>query len=146
GHVGGAPGPRQPARNAGHHTGRAQTAPPSSRFLRAELLDGNPRANSSSRRTFALTSSSYHALRQVRTAYIIRGRSDTITSALVSDVQMPRLGGFELAAILRAERPAMKVLFVSGHAERSPCGAPLLAKPFRAAELTAAVTALLGQP
>jgi two-component system cell cycle sensor histidine kinase/response regulator CckA len=65
---------------------------------------------------------------------------------LVSDVRMPRVGGFELAALLRAERPGVKVLFVSGHADRAPCGSPLLAKPFWPAELSAAVLALLGEP
>jgi len=74
-----------------------------------------------------------------------RGHAGRI-DLLLSDVQMPRLGGFELAAILRTERPGLRVLFVSGTAERSPCGSPLLAKPFRAAELTATVLALLGRP
>jgi CheY-like chemotaxis protein len=73
---------------------------------------------------------------------LARGHAGRI-DLLVSDVQMPRLDGFELAAILRTERPGLKVLFVSGHAGRPPCGSPLLAKPFRAAQLTAAVMALL---
>jgi two-component system, cell cycle sensor histidine kinase and response regulator CckA len=63
---------------------------------------------------------------------------------LVSDVRMPRMDGFELARRLRAERPGLKVLFVSGHSERPPTGEPLLAKPFEHDELTAAAWATLG--
>jgi CheY-like chemotaxis protein len=63
---------------------------------------------------------------------------------LISDVRMPRLGGFDLATRLRRSRPGLKVLFVSGHADAAPGGEPLLAKPFRPRELAAAVSGLLG--
>jgi CheY-like chemotaxis protein len=36
--------------------------------------------------------------------------------AVVTDVMMPRLGGHELVARLRAERPTLPVLFMSGYA------------------------------
>jgi PAS domain S-box-containing protein len=72
---------------------------------------------------------------------------------LVTDVVMPRLGGPELAAQLRAERPGLKVLFVSGYTERAvdlqsaigPLTA-LLAKPFAGPALTHKVRELLDRP
>ena len=54
---------------------------------------------------------------------------------LVSDVRMPRVGGFELARRLRQERPGLPVLFLSGTEEPTPGGEPLLAKPFRLTQL-----------
>ena len=63
---------------------------------------------------------------------------------LVSDVRMPRVGGFELADRLRLERPGLKVLFVSGDSDAPPAGEPLLAKPFAHADLAATAWAVLG--
>jgi two-component system, cell cycle sensor histidine kinase and response regulator CckA len=36
---------------------------------------------------------------------------------MITDVIMPQMGGAKLAGELAAERPAMKVLFVSGYAQ-----------------------------
>jgi len=38
---------------------------------------------------------------------------------MISDVVMPKMGGARLAELLLADRPAMKVLFVSGYAEKT---------------------------
>lgn len=38
---------------------------------------------------------------------------------LISDVVMPKMGGAKLASHLARQRPEMKVLFVSGYAERT---------------------------
>ena len=66
---------------------------------------------------------------------------------LVSDVVMPRLGGFELAEQLAASRPETKVLFISGYAERDPQDdIELLAKPFKPDDLTRRVRELLDRP
>jgi PAS domain S-box-containing protein len=69
---------------------------------------------------------------------------------LVADVVMPRLGGPDLAARLRATRPELKVLFVSGYTERAlEIEAQLgdrtafLSKPFDGSTLTARVRELL---
>ncbi|MBN9516909.1 response regulator, partial [bacterium] len=62
---------------------------------------------------------------------------------LVTDVELPKQDGRQLAAALCTARPGLKVLFVSGAAPPTP-GA-LLSKPYTAAELLAAVrTALDG--
>ena len=57
---------------------------------------------------------------------------------LLTDVVMPSMGGFELAAKLQALRSETRVLFLSGHAEDSPkirdglekSGHAFLLKPF----------------
>ena len=73
---------------------------------------------------------------------------------LVTDLAMPEMGGVELAAALRELRPALKVLFTSGHTEHPELlSRPLdgdtqfLPKPFLPADLTQAVVSLLeGSP
>jgi CheY-like chemotaxis protein len=69
---------------------------------------------------------------------------------LVADVQMPGLDGRELAAALRAARPALRVLFISGRAdgaaagdEAPPAGTDFLPKPFTPSQLAVAVRTLL---
>ena len=69
---------------------------------------------------------------------------------LVTDVAMPEMGGIELAAALRELRPALKVLFTSGHTEHPELlSRPLdadtqfLPKPFMPGDLTQAVVTLL---
>jgi PAS domain S-box-containing protein len=64
--------------------------------------------------------------------------------ALVTDVVMPRMGGVELARRLRAEHPALGLVFMSGYpedrgrgAEGLPENAVLLEKPFRSDALLA---------
>jgi two-component system, cell cycle sensor histidine kinase and response regulator CckA len=70
----------------------------------------------------------------------------------VLDVVMPKLGGPDAARKLRAARPGLKTLFLSGYSDRSleelgvlgPHSA-FLAKPFRPEELLSAVFALLAR-
>ena len=71
---------------------------------------------------------------------------------IVSDVRMPELSGVELFMRLREKQPSMArhFLFVSGYAgeekldsEIRCCNAPLIAKPFSIADLTAACLPLL---
>jgi two-component system, cell cycle sensor histidine kinase and response regulator CckA len=70
---------------------------------------------------------------------------------MISDVVMPRMSGPNLAARLAAERPLMKVLFVSGYAESTilrhgkiEASACLLQKPFGLNTLASKVREVLG--
>ncbi|MBK7905735.1 MAG: PAS domain S-box protein [Gemmatimonadetes bacterium] len=63
---------------------------------------------------------------------------------LVTDVVLPGAGGPEIARALRARLPEIAVLYISGYTERGSSSttaldAPLLSKPFTAAELAAAI-------
>jgi PAS domain S-box-containing protein len=69
---------------------------------------------------------------------------------LITDVVMPQVSGPQLAARVRAERPSLRVLFISGYSAdfaRSSLAedarARFLAKPFLPAELARAVRELL---
>ena len=69
---------------------------------------------------------------------------------LVTDVIMPRMGGRELAAVLRAERPELRVLYSSGYTENTVLyhgalgpGAAFIQKPYRLMGLTEKVRVVL---
>jgi CheY-like chemotaxis protein len=68
---------------------------------------------------------------------------------LLSDVVMPELGGRELAERVVAMRPAIKVLFMSGHTqdvilkEGVKGGTPFLQKPFAPGDLARKVREVL---
>jgi CheY-like chemotaxis protein len=71
---------------------------------------------------------------------------------VVTDVVMPQMPGTALADLLRAARPELRVLFVSGYSDALPMGAEpsgsvaFLAKPFSSASLLAAIGALMAPP
>jgi DNA-binding response OmpR family regulator len=69
---------------------------------------------------------------------------------LVTDVVMPHLSGRELAEQLRALRPQMKVLFITGHTDDAlvrhgllPAEVELLLKPLSPSKLVAKVREVL---
>ncbi|MDE3083118.1 MAG: response regulator [Acidobacteriota bacterium] len=72
-----------------------------------------------------------------------------VLDALVSDVDMPVLGGVALALSLQAASPNLPVLLISGHAnaavlgELTPRTSYFLAKPFRPSELVDRVNEIL---
>jgi two-component system, cell cycle sensor histidine kinase and response regulator CckA len=68
---------------------------------------------------------------------------------LLTDVVMPKMGGRELAARLRTERPDLRVLFMSGYTPDVTLldglsGADFIMKPFRPNALAGKLRALLG--
>ena len=73
----------------------------------------------------------------------------TALSLLVADIDMPELAGDEMVRRIRAMRPDLKVLYVTGHIDRLMDARPLwegeafLEKPFSAAGLREAVSLLL---
>jgi CheY-like chemotaxis protein len=75
---------------------------------------------------------------------------DRSIELLLSDVVMPEMTGFELAARVRAGRPELRMLFISGNAyvaaSTSRIDAELLKKPFTPDELTQAVRRSLDAP
>jgi two-component system, cell cycle sensor histidine kinase and response regulator CckA len=75
---------------------------------------------------------------------------DTPVDLLMADLQMPELTGEEMARQLRARRPELKVLYVSGYVDRLLNERPILwedeaflEKPFTFEGLTEAVSLLL---
>jgi signal transduction histidine kinase/HAMP domain-containing protein len=71
--------------------------------------------------------------------------------AVVTDLVMPRMGGDELAARIRADHPGAKILLVSGYTEHSGAlkaalegGAAFLQKPYAPSVLAGRVRELLG--
>jgi two-component system cell cycle sensor histidine kinase/response regulator CckA len=77
---------------------------------------------------------------------IVSRRAEPI-DLLLTDVVMPELGGPELAARLTAEQPCLKVVYMTGYAERAVVGElapwPLLQKPFNAGALAGAIREVL---
>jgi DNA-binding NtrC family response regulator len=67
---------------------------------------------------------------------------------LLSDVEMPRMGGPDLCRNITAERPGIKVLLMSGDLrcieQISASGLPFLHKPFTRATLRNSIEALIG--
>jgi len=62
---------------------------------------------------------------------------------VISDLRMPRLDGFQLAAHIAARRAAPPLIFISGYHVDRPTDYPILPKPFHPAELVAAVERVL---
>ena len=72
---------------------------------------------------------------------------------LITDLVMPRLGGFELAQRLRGQWPQLKVLYMSGYSDDTllrqeglPVGADFLQKPFTPDALSRKVREVLDKP
>jgi CheY-like chemotaxis protein len=69
---------------------------------------------------------------------------------MVTDLGLPGVDGRELADLARAQRPDLKILFMTGYADAQrleqplPRGMDLIAKPFDLDDLAAKAMALLG--
>jgi DNA-binding response OmpR family regulator len=68
---------------------------------------------------------------------------------VLTDVEMPALGGKELASRLRRLRPELKILYMTGHAGVHPdlawSGGAVIEKPFGYSELLRGVDARLAE-
>jgi CheY-like chemotaxis protein len=69
-------------------------------------------------------------------------RDNSSISILFTDIQMPGMGGEELAGIAAASRPDLRVIFASGSA-RPSTDAAFLQKPYRTADLARVLPPLL---
>ena len=76
-----------------------------------------------------------------------------VIDVALTDIVMPGMSGRDLAPLLRARRPSLRILFMSGHTddprvERSAREHPasFLAKPFGPGDLLAAVRRALSNP
>jgi CheY-like chemotaxis protein len=82
-------------------------------------------------------------------AYARAAAAEGVLDLVVTDVMMPGEHGPALAARLRAEWPWLKVLFVTGHADRELLdavpAAAVLDKPFTQEALAARLLGLLGR-
>jgi two-component system cell cycle sensor histidine kinase/response regulator CckA len=75
----------------------------------------------------------------------------TPIQVLLTDVLMPEMSGFDLAVQLQAERPEIKVLYMSGFTDtvllestgKTLSGLPLIRKPFTAHRLVTAISEML---
>jgi CheY-like chemotaxis protein len=72
---------------------------------------------------------------------------------LVTDIDMPGMTGIELAARLTAERPSVRVIFMTADTasaerarDRARFVAAVLLKPFTTGELREVVRATIGEP
>jgi two-component system, cell cycle sensor histidine kinase and response regulator CckA len=69
---------------------------------------------------------------------------------LITDISMPDINGRDLAERLRQRHPTLPVIFISGYADVQSARLPasererFLAKPFKLADLFAAIESLLG--
>jgi CheY-like chemotaxis protein len=95
--------------------------------------------------TMELLASLGHVIEAVGSAeealpHLERGAIDV----LLTDISLPRMSGTDLAAAARAARPALDIIFVSGHdkdnAGISDPAAKFLLKPFSLAQLQKALT------
>lgn len=64
---------------------------------------------------------------------------------LITDVDIPRMSGFDLCEHLKRERPGMRVMILSGENQDSQKvhGLPILRRPFTSTDLIEAVRQLL---
>jgi len=87
-------------------------------------------------------------------ALLVWERDSSAISLVITDIVMPELGGRELAGRLRADRPEIPILFLSGYAGGAggagalplSAGEPFLHKPFAGNELLRQVEVLLTRP
>jgi CheY-like chemotaxis protein len=84
-------------------------------------------------------------------ALLVSDKHGGAIDLLITDVVMPQMGGCQLAELLVARRPGIKVLFLSGHLDdilpesKTEMDSAFLHKPFSPAELVQMVKQLVGE-
>ena len=79
-------------------------------------------------------------------------QSDPRIALLVTDVGLPGMNGRQLAETARRTRPELKVLFVTGYADKAAAGEfggegmDMITKPFALEALSSKVLQMLGEP
>ena len=116
------------------------------------LVEDEPLVQALLRRTLIEAGFDVAVAKDGNDALAILERQGGDITAVVSDVIMPNLGGWELAHRIRERWPAIPVLFMSGHTNeeimrRGLLGSdePFIQKPFSPAAFTAAVADLLAR-
>jgi len=116
------------------------------------LVEDDPAIRSVAERTLAARGYRILAAASAEEALPL-ARGAAVLDLLVSDVVLPGQNGWELARALQAERPSLRLLFMSGYAAEAgsgaallPEGVELLAKPFAPDDLLARVRAALDAP
>ena len=86
-------------------------------------------------------------------AALLESGSLTAIDCLISDIDMPVVDGFELLRAVRAARPELPIILITGYPEmlnRLPSIGPghyrLFKKPFNGQELLTAISDALGNP
>jgi PAS domain S-box-containing protein len=107
------------------------------------LVEDDPQVRGGVRRALCNLGYEVHATADANEALALC-RSCTRIDLLLTDVVLREFGGVRLASEMRAMRPTLPVLFVSGHAEVATQGlGPMLPKPFTTTELEAALAGVL---
>ncbi len=116
------------------------------------LLEDDEQVRELTRTILAACGYSVLAPDDVRTARSLSNEEASSIDLLLTDVVMPGINGRELAKILVARNPKLKVLYMSGYAENAIVhhgvldpGTHFLPKPFTPAALTSKVRELLDQ-
>jgi CheY-like chemotaxis protein len=88
----------------------------------------------------------YHVLLAADGAQALGFLSQGVFDAVVTDIRMPGMDGWELAAHVKAIIPRVPILFISAydaHLGANNLPGPVLAKPFRPEQLVDSVRRLL---
>jgi DNA-binding response OmpR family regulator len=98
----------------------------------------------------ALTSAGYQVLTATNglEAIALSVELSRPPAALITDLRMEPIDGPSLARLIREQWPGIPLLFISARSPSVECGqlpGPLLLKPFYAAQLIGALTALISR-